>query len=188
MTLIGKNIAILAANGFDETHITEMQRALTRIKVPYKIIAPEQGLVNGWQDNAWGHYFTVDAPIGTALGSDFDALVLIGGDRGVAKLRANPHVRRIVNHFLEAGKPIAAVGAGVLLLSLSPESMGRKVAASTVSHDELKAAGLVIADELQVRDANLLTASGSDVPVWVAAALELFSEDFMEEDAEIVAA
>lgn len=175
LSLTGKNIIILAANGFDENHITEMQRALTKIKVPYKIAAPEQGLVNGWQGNGWGHYFTVDAPIGTALGSDYDALVLIGGERGVAKLKTNPHARRIINHFLEADKPVAAIGAGVSLLALSPKSAGRGVSATADLNDELKAANIVVTDAAQTLDNNILSAAGGDVATWVTAALELFS-------------
>lgn len=173
MTLAGKSIAILAANGFDEKHMTEIQRALTRAKLSYKVVAPEQGLVNGWQDGAWGHYFPVDMPIGTAMGSDFDMLVLVGGERGVAKLKTNPHSRRIVNHFLEAGKPVAAIGAGVALLALSPKAAGREVAASPDIQDEVKAVLMQITDEAQICDTNLLSATGADVAAWAEAALTM---------------
>ncbi|MDD5585362.1 MAG: DJ-1/PfpI family protein [Alphaproteobacteria bacterium] len=175
-TLADKNIAILAANGFDEKHITTIQRALTKDKISHKVIAPEQGLVNGWQDNAWGHYFTVDTPINTALGSDFDALVLVGGERAAAKLKTNLHARRIVNHFLEAQKPVAAIGAGVSLLALSGKSAGLEVAAPAEFHDELKAANMTSVAEDQVADGLVLTSTGADVDAWVEAVLALFSE------------
>lgn len=176
LTLADKTIAILAANGFEENHITAIQRVLTKDKVAHKIIAPEQGLVNGWQNNGWGHYFTVDAQINTALGSDFDALVIVGGERGVAKLKTSLHTRRIVNHFLEARKPIAAIGAGVALLALSPHSAGREVSAPAELHDEIKAAGMVAVDEERMTDGTILTASGADLEAWTGAALVLFSE------------
>lgn len=172
---LSSGLAILAANGFDENHITEMLRALTKAKIPYKIIAPEQGLVNGWQDTGWGHYFTVDAPIGTALGSDYDALVLVGGERGVAKLKTNLHTRRIVNHFLEAGKPVAAIGAGAGLLALSSNVAGRRVAAPADMRADLAAAGASVEEEEpMVADGLLLTADGAQISAWVEAALELF--------------
>ena len=186
--LSSRNIAILVANGFDESHITEMQRAFTRIKAPYKIIAPEQGLVNGWQDNGWGHYFTVDAPIGTAMGSDYDALVLIGGERSVAKLKTNPHARRIVNHFLEANTPVAAIGAGVAVLALSPKSAGRDVAALPELQAELTTAQMVLSAEAQTVDGSLLTSTGADVPTWVAAVLSHFSAGVLPEEEAAVAA
>ena len=85
LTLAGKNVAILAANGFDENQMTEIQRALTKAKVTIRTISPEQGVVNGWQGDGWGHYFPVDVQINAALGSDFDMLVLPGGERSVKK-------------------------------------------------------------------------------------------------------
>ncbi len=182
VTLSDKNIAILAANGFDEKHMTAMQRAFTKAKIPHKVIAPEQGLVNGWQDNAWGHYFTVDAPINTALGSDFDALVLVGGERSVDKLKTNPHTRRIINHFLEAGKPIAAIGAGVALLTLSPKSAGRCVAAPIFLQDELKAAKMESSAEDQVTDGLIHSSSGANIDAWVEMALSLFEEMALVEE------
>ena len=145
-------------------------------------------LVNGWQDNGWGHYFTVDAPIGTAMGSDYDALVLIGGERSVAKLKTNPHARRIVNHFLEANKPVAAIGAGVALLALSPKSAGRDVAALPELQAELTTAQMVLSAEAQTVDGSLLTSTGADVPTWVAAVLSHFSAGVLPEEEAAVAA
>jgi protease I len=172
MPLPGKNIAILAANGFDEHQMTEIQRALTKARATIKTIAPEQGVINGWQSDGWGHYFPVDISISEALGSDFDALVLPGGERATAKLKANLHTRRIVNHFLEAGKPVIAIASGVGLLALSKQIAGQNVAAPESLHDELIAAGAIVADDALLLEDNLLTADGTDSTAWVAAALE----------------
>jgi protease I len=176
------NIAILAANGFDENNMTAVQRSLTKMKIPYKIIAPEQGLVNGWQDSAWGHYFTVDAPIGTALGSDFNILILVGGERGVAKLKTNPHAKRIINHFIEAKKPLAAIGAGVSLLALSPAAAGLRVAAPDETHPDLVAAGIKIENEDVVTDGAVLTSDGSDEEAWIKNAMLLIGEETQREE------
>jgi len=176
LTLAGKNVAILAANGFDENQMTEIQRALTKAKATVRTIAPEQGVVNGWQGDGWGHYFPVDAQIGQALGSDFDMLVLPGGERAVTKLKTNPHARRIVTHFLEAGKPITAIGAGVSLLALCPLIAGRTVAASPDAQDELKAVGAVISEMPQEIDGTILTANGDDIKAWVDEAMEFFGD------------
>jgi len=174
-TLVGKSIAILAANGFDENQMTEIQRALTSVKAKFKTVAPEQGVVNGWQKDHWGHYFPVDANISEALGSDFDFLVIPGGERAMAKLKANPHTRRIVNHFLEAGKPIAAIGAGVSLLALSGRIAGVTVAAPSDIHEDLKAAGVVISEDAQEVSEMVLTSNGEDNAAWVSQAMDLFA-------------
>jgi protease I len=175
-SLVGKSIALLAANGFDENQMTEIQRALTTAKAKFKTLAPENGVVNGWQKDHWGHYFPVDMHISEALGSDFDFLVLPGGMRAMAKLKSNLHTRRIVNHFLEAGKPIAAIGEGVSLLALSPKIVGVSVAAPLDIQEELIAAGALISADAQENGNNLLTSNGDDTASWVAQAMILFSE------------
>ena len=184
VSLAGKKIAILAANGFDENHVTAIQRALIKEKAVMKTVAPEQGVVNGWQGAGWGHYFPVDAQIGETLGSDFDYLVLPGGERGTTKLKTNLHTRRIISHFLEAGKPVAAIGAGVGLLALSTRIAGHSVVAPVACHDELKASGAVLVEGAMEPDGMILTADGTDVAAWVEAALALFgSVEWMEEAA-----
>lgn len=180
MKLANPSIAILVANGFDEGHITAVQRSMTSAELPYKMIASEQGLVNGWQDNAWGHYFTVDTAISTAMGSDYDCLILVGGALGVNKLKDNPHTRRIVNHFLEAGKPVAAIGEGVELLTLSPKSAGIEVAACEAITDAVNEADMEIVEESQSVDGSVLTSNGSDVDAWVKSSLEVVTA-YMDE-------
>jgi protease I len=179
-SLAGKSIAILAANGFDENQMTEIQRALTTVKGKFKVIAPENGVVNGWQKDHWGHYFPVDAHIGEALGSDYDYLVIPGGERAITKLKTNLHTRRIVNHFLEAGKPIAAIGAGVLLLALSSKAASLLLAAPEETHDELKLAGAEISSEPLELCGVVLTSEGVENASWVAQTLTLFSETEVE--------
>ena len=184
-TLAGKSIAILAANGFDENAMTEIQRALTTAKAKFKTVAPENGVVNGWQGNHWGHYFPVDSNITETLGSDYDILVIPGGERAVAKLKTNLHTRRIVNHFLEAGKPIAAMGHGVALLALSAKISAVTVAAPEACQEELKAAGAVIGMDPQEISGPVLTQGDEDSASWVAKALELFAQN---DEAELQAA
>ena len=174
-TFVGKNIAILVANGFDENQMTEIQRALVKVKANIKTIAPEQGVVNGWQGAGWGHYFPVDAQINEALGSDYDILVLAGGERGIAKLKTNLHARRIIGHFMDAQKPIAAIGSGVGLLALSSRITGRLVAASADVQETMKTAGATISEDPLEIDGNLLTANGDDIAAWVEQSLEFFS-------------
>jgi len=173
------SVAILVANGFDENHITAVARALTNADIPYKMIASEQGLVNGWQDNAWGHYFTVDQSISTAMGSDYDCLILIGGERGTLKLKENLHTRRIINHFLEAGKPISAIDTAVELLALSPKSAGINVAACDQITDVLNSAQIEIKEDNQIIDDVVLTSNGKNIDMWVNSSLELFAS-YME--------
>ncbi|MGB4100520.1 MAG: DJ-1/PfpI family protein [Alphaproteobacteria bacterium] len=176
------SVLILVANGVDEVQLTEVQRALTKAGLKFCTVAPEQGLVNSWHDNAWGHYFPVDRGIGEVLGSDFDALVLPGGTRSATKLKQNLHTRRLVNHFLDADKPVAAIGAGVGLLALGTRIGGRTVAAEVDVAAELVAVQIQVAPEAVVTDRNLHTAQGPEPIDWIEGLLEQMdiSEDVKE--------
>ena len=179
-SLAAKNIAILAADGFDEHQVTEIQRALVKARANVRIVASEAGVVNGWQGDSWGHHFHVDSPMGETLGSDFDMLIVPGGMRGMTKLKQNLHAKRILNHFVEAKKPVAMIGAGVGLLALGDKVSGRLVAAPVEVQSELKGAGVVIGEDAQEIDGNLLTSNGEDLSAWVDEVIEFFS------DAELV--
>jgi protease I len=174
--LADKTIAILAADGFNELHMTEIQRALVRAKASVKIVAPEPGIVNGWQDDNWGHHFHVDAPIAETLGSDFDMLVIPGGPRCAEKLKGNPHAKRIVKHFLEAEKPVAAIGEGVSTLALSDMVAEKTLAAPVELHAALIAANVMVSENELELDETILTAAGNDLPGWVEATLKFFAE------------
>jgi len=177
----GKTIAILVANGFDENQMTEIQRSLIKVKAIIKTIAPENGVVNGWQGAGWGHYFPINGQINETLGSDFDMLVLPGGERAAAKLKGNLHTRRIINHFIDAEKPVAAIGAGVGLLALANGIRNREVAAPDDTQMDLKNAGAVVGEDSLKQDGSLLTSNGADIMAWVEAAMGLF--DAVDESA-----
>lgn len=160
--LAGKKVAILVANGFEELEMTEPQRALLKLGASLKIISPEQGLVNGWHGTAWGHYFPVDKQVGDVLAADFDLLLLPGGDRSVAKLANNPHTRRILGSFMDAGKGVAAIGTGVSLLATAEKAKARTLTSAAASAEALKAQGASWTDEPVVIDRFLVTAQGQD--------------------------
>ncbi|WP_029009474.1 DJ-1/PfpI family protein [Azospirillum halopraeferens] len=175
--LAGKTIAILVANGFEETTMTEPQRALLKTGAALRTISPEQGLVNGWHGKAWGHYFPVDKQVGDVLGSDYDMLLLPGGERSIVKLLQNAHTRRIVGHFLDAGKPVAAIDEGVQLLAIPGKLKGRTLTAPDALKDELTAAGATVSEEPLVVGDTLITArSVDDLPAFVEQVVKAFGE------------
>lgn len=177
--LAGKTVAILVANGFEETEMTEPQRALLSAGAKLKLVSPEQGLVNGWHGKAWGHYFPVDTPISEALAADFDALIIPGGKRGIEKLMQGAHTKRLLKGFVDAGKPIAAVGDAPVLLVAAERAQGRTVVANEEARQLLEQAGAKIADGEQqiVVDRTLITAtSEADMHELKDTVLKLFIE------------
>ncbi|MEI6556929.1 MAG: DJ-1/PfpI family protein [Rhodospirillaceae bacterium] len=175
--LLGCTVAIIMASGFEETELTEPQRALLKAGATVKTISPDQGLANGWHGKGWGHFFPIDLQIGDVLGADFDMLVLPGGERSVGKLALNPHTRRIVGHFLDAGKPIAAIDQGLSLLVQARKLKGRTLAASEPMRAEIEAAGGQWTEDPVVLDGALLTARDVEsLPDFVDQMLKLFAE------------
>lgn len=174
-SLTGQTIVMLIANGFNEIEFTEAQRALLKTGATLKVVSPEKSVANGWHGNGWGHYFPVDMNIGDALGSDYDLMVLVGGERGIAKLAQNPHTKRMVGHFLDAQKPIVAMNEAVSLLVLPGKLEGRAVAGDQTD-PALAATGAEVSDEAIVEDANLLTLRGDDMPALIEAMVSHLAE------------
>lgn len=169
-SLTGLSIVLLIANGFNEAEFTEVQRALAKTGAKVVAVSPEKSVANGWFENGWGHYFPVDQHISDALGSDFDVMVLVGGERGIAKLAGNPHTKRMVGHFLDADKPLVALNEAVSLLSLPGKVSGRHLAGDQTD-PALAATGAQISAGPVVVDRNLLTVQSGDVASEVAAIL-----------------
>jgi len=114
--LNGKKALILVSSGVDETAMSMLQRELLNEGATIKTVGTEPGLVNSWNDKAWGLYFPVDIQISLALGSDFDLLIVPNGERGIKKLSANPHAERILSSFLVAQKPVCLMDDALELL------------------------------------------------------------------------
>lgn len=106
MTIESKKIAIMTANGVNETEVSSFQRALISNRSFPKIIGAGSRLITAWTGTEWGYNFAVDVQISEALGSDYDVLIIPGGERAMALLQATEHTKRIINAFLMAQKPL----------------------------------------------------------------------------------
>jgi protease I len=161
-SLTGKKILILVANGVEQTAMSTIQRDLLKAGAAVRTVGIEPGLVNSWHENTWGLYFPVDQQIATTLGSDFDALVVPPGIRGVQKLAANPHAERIIASFLDAEKPVAIIGDAVELLAAVKLASGWRVAGAERSEQTMAAAGATWAGQDMTVDRILMTGAHID--------------------------
>lgn len=117
MTLESKKIAILTANGVTEKEVSFFQRALIQKRCFPKIIGVGNRLITAWTGTDWGHNFAVDVNISEALGSDYDILVIPGGERAVNLLQTTEHTKRILNAFMQGGKPVVVLNEAAALFS-----------------------------------------------------------------------
>lgn len=115
-SLVGKKIAFLLANGFNEPDLTAAQRSLQALGANTRIVSINTGLVNGWCGSEWGLSFAVDASLNESLAVDYDMLIVAGGQRSVEKLKLTAHTGRFIGGFLNAGKKVAVFGRALELL------------------------------------------------------------------------
>lgn len=160
--LTGKKVAILVANGFQETHMTETQKALTAEGASSLVVSSEVGVVNGWHEGSWGHNFFVDSSLNKVLPSQYDALLVPGGERSMQSLVSNAHAKRIVKGMVDSGKTVGVVGRGVLLLAAAEAVAGRTIAGNEVAKETLTAAGAIWSDEPVTVDGALVSSPGND--------------------------
>ena len=167
--LVGKSVAILVANGFEEVDMTEPQRALIAAGAKVRLVSPENGVVNGWHEAAWGHYFPVDQPLSSALAADFDALLVPGGTRGVAKLSQNAHTVRFLRGFIDGSKPLMVFGDAITLLAVAERASGVDVAAPSDPAALTEAGAVISEDPIVVAGSVVTVAAGTEVDAVKAA-------------------
>ncbi len=160
--LLGVKVAMLVANGFSEQDMTAAQKALIEAGANVRIVSPENGLVNSWDGQGWGHHFAVDAPLSTALSADYAIMVVPGGQRSVDKLNLTGHTKRFVSSFMNANKPAVIMDDALHLLVLTDTIKGRTVTGPQKMGDVIVQAGGMWETDGYHIDGNLITGEVND--------------------------
>jgi len=133
-----------------------------------------------------GHDFTLNAAFAEAKPEGYDALVIAGG-RAPEYLRLDENVLRVVRHFFQEDKPVAAICHGPQILTAAGVIKGRKVSAYPAVGPEVTLAGAEfarIAIDQAVTDGNLVTAPAWPAhPAWLAQFLDVLGTRVVHEDA-----
>lgn len=118
-----------------------------------------------------GHRFVLNASFAEVKPEQYDGLVIPGG-RAPEYLRTLPGVVALVQHFVRADKPLAAICHGAQLLAAAGVIRGRKVSAYPACAAEVELAGASYADipvDQAVTDGKLVTAPAWPAhPAWIA--------------------
>jgi protease I len=133
-----------------------------------------------------GHDFTLNAAFADAKPESYDALVIAGG-RAPEYLRLDENVLRVVRHFFQEEKPVAAICHGAQVLTAAGVVKGRKVSAYPAVGPEVTLAGgqyMAIAIDQAVTDGNLVTAPAWPAhPAWLAQFFEVLGTRVVHEEA-----
>lgn len=127
-----------------------------------------------------GHLFALNASFDEVSPADYDALMIAGG-RAPEYLRLNDKVIACVRHFVEAGKPVAAVCHGAQLLAAADVIRGKRISAYPACAPEVKLAGGEYADIAvtdAVTDGQFVTAPAWPAhPAWLAQFVKLLGTE-----------
>ena len=115
-TLSARKIALMVANGFDETQFVDLQKLSMQNNAVLKIVSASSGLVNSGATSGMPMSYPVDSSLSETLAIDYDALILIEG-KHLDILKNEPHAGRIIRAFLRSEMPIVSVGSAAELLA-----------------------------------------------------------------------
>jgi protease I len=175
-TLNNLKVAILVADGFEQSELALPKKALEDAGAETTIVSPVQGKVKGWQKKNWGDEFPVDLDLDKADAGEFDALLLPGGVVNPDTLRLSEKAINFIKEFVKNDKPIGAICHGPWTLINAEGVKGKTVTSWASIKADLVNAGAKWVDQEVVKDGNLITSrKPDDIPAFNKAIIELFA-------------
>jgi catalase len=107
-----RKVAVLTADGFDDSALSNMKQALTAAGGQAKVVAPRLGFLT----SAKGAEVKIDFSLLTASSVMFDAVYIPGGEKSVEALKSEAAALHFVKEAYKHCKTIAASGAGIELV------------------------------------------------------------------------
>lgn len=175
--LVGKKIAFLATDGFEQVEFTKPWAAVEEAGASVELVSLESGKIQGVNHDEKADQFEVDRTIDEVSASDYDGLVLPGGVFNPDALRVNEKAVSFVRDFFKQHKPVAAICHGPWMLVEADVVRGRKVTSWPSVKTDLVNAGANWVDEECVCDEGLVTSRNpDDLPAFCDKAVEEFCE------------
>jgi protease I len=173
----GKKVAILVAEGFEQSEMVKPRQALEQAGADTAIVSPAQGEVQGWNHFDKGDRFQVDVPLEQAKAEDFDALLLPGGVANPDQLRAQPKAVQFVKRFVDAGKPVGVICHGPWTLIEAGAVKGRTMTSWPSLKTDLTNAGAKWVDQEVVVDRGIVSSrKPDDIPAFSRKLIEEIGE------------
>lgn len=171
--LNGKNIAIIATDGFEDAELTSPKEAVEQAGATTKVISTETGEIEGKK----GAKVAVDAKTADATADEFDALILPGGTVNADAIRTDADAVALVKAFKEAGKPIGVICHGGWILTEADLIKDVKLTSVANVKTDLINAGANWVDEEVVVDSGFISSrTPDDIPAFNAKLIEEFAK------------
>ena len=177
-------ILIISTHGFEQSEL-EVPRDQLRDKGATVHVATLDGKVaKGWDDGDWGREAEADLKIADVNVSDYDALVIPGGQINPDLLRVEDDVIGKVRGFADAGKVIAAVCHAPWVLIEAGLVKGRELTSYGSIRTDLENAGANWVDKSVAVSKGIITSRNpDDLDDFVAKIVEEVEEGKHDRDA-----
>lgn len=174
MNLQGKKIAILATNGFEQAELEVPRDRLKEAGATVDVISLAAGEIKGWDKKDWGRPVKVDKTLDQVSASEYDAVVLPGGQINPDLLRVEPKALKFIKDIFDAKKIVAAVCHAPWLLIETDIANGRRMTSYKSIKTDVANAGAKWEDSEVVVDQGVVTSRNPGD-------LEAFSAKIIEE-------
>ena len=174
MTISGKKVAILAANGFEQSELETPRDRLKAAGATVDIISLKAGEIKGWDMKDWGRSVKVDKTLDEVSSSDYDAIVLPGGQINPDLLRVEPKALAFIKEIFAQKKIVAAVCHAPWLLIETGIAKGLKMTSYKSIKTDVVNAGAKWEDSEVLVDKGVITSRNPGD-------LEAFSAKIIEE-------
>jgi deglycase len=177
MNLNGKKIAILATNGFEQAELEVPLDRLKKAGAAVDVVSLTAGEIKGWDKKDWGRPVKVDKTLDQAAASDYDAVVLPGGQINPDLLRVEAKALKFIKDIFDAKKIVAAVCHAPWLLIETGIAKGRRMTSYKSIKTDVANAGAKWEDSEVVVDQGVITSRNpGDLEAFAAKIIEEVKE------------
>lgn len=173
--LVGKRIAVLAADGFEKVELEAPVAALSAAGAEVVIVSLHSGRIRGMEVHQPADLVHVDKTVHDARADDYDGLLIPGGYISPDLLRQSSQARDFVRDLNALAKPIVSMSQAALVLASAGLATNRTLTSWPGVRDDMVNAGATWLNEEVVRDANLLSSRGpQDIDPLIREMIALF--------------
>lgn len=158
--LVGKKIAVLAADGFEKVELAAPVAALKEAGAAVVIVSLHAGRIRGMEVHQPADLVQVDQTVHDARADDYDGLLIPGGYISPDLLRQSSRAREFVRDLNARARPIVLMSQAPLILVSAGLAANRTLTSWPGVRDDMVNAGATWLNEEVVRDANWLSSRG----------------------------